>query len=454
MRRVLVVSVVGGLLILNAAAVALLLGPLASDSSADPALAPAPTAAQQQSQLAVTPAAVRPPGAQDMEAALASVGAIATLGSWPSWCGAPPEGPWKTFGVTADGTHVAIVIASAGDGARLWQQQMAELAGCTQFRIVESTPTSLTLRRTDVPVSWVVARHDDVLVSVLQVSDTASTESLATIADAVVQTTAAQCLSNPDDDLTRNPWRAGYQPWHPPVPIDTPDPKGPKVIPESAVVEWAPPAPRERPDLAVVAKPDVTFNPYTTEAEVAPIGRVPLLVDPAEFVPPAVERPAAAPPESPRVPNTATAYFAREDTVGPGCGWAFAGTVAPAFDATLPGRELESRIDNAFATTAHQTAAWLQWSMDARARALEDAQTRAALAAWAAYDEALQQANDAQEAAVLRRLNSLKTWYAYVPVDPLVAPTAPPTVAPTADPSATPAPTATPASSPTATAVR
>lgn len=453
MGKIIVVSSACGLLAINAAALLWLVGPLASGSSGAAEVSAEPSVASQEAQLAVTPASVRPPGVRDMEVALVSVGATSALGSWPSWCGAPPETPWKGFGVTEDGTHVGIVIATAGDGTRLWQQQLSALSGCTQFRIVDSTPTSLSLRRTDVPVTWVVARHEDVLVSVLQVSDSASTQALESIATAVVERTASQCLSDTDDDKGRNPWRPGYRPWHPAVPIDTPEPGGPKVPDVSTVVEWTTPEAIARPDLAVISKPDVTFNPYTTEVEAAPVRRVPELVDPAELVPPAVDRPEAPPPEALPLPTMATAYFARPDTVGPGCGWAFAGTVPPAFDPTLPGIELEGRIDGAFATSAARLASWLVWSVDARAHARQDAQTRAELAAWAAYDQALEKATTAWQAALDRRMISLDTWYAYVPLDALTAPSAPlPAGAPT-DVS-TVEPTGSPAPRPTATGVR
>ncbi|MDO8731308.1 MAG: hypothetical protein Q7L55_01845 [Actinomycetota bacterium] len=452
MRKIVVVSGACGLLAINAVAVLLLVGPLASGSSGAAEVSVEPSLARPETQLAVTPASARPPGVQDMEAALASVGAATDLGNWPSWCGAPPEGPWKGFGVTADGTQVATVIGSAGDGARLWQQQLAELSGCTQFRIVDSTPTSLALRRTDVPVTWVIARHEDVLVSVLQASYSASTQALELIATTVVERTASQCLSDPDADTGRNPWRPGYRPWHPAVPIDTPEPGGPKVPDLSATVEWAAPEARAWPKLAVFAIPDVTFNPYTTDVEQIPIGRIPVLVDPAEIVPPAVKRPRAAPPASPHFPTTATAYFARPDTVGPGCGWSFAGTVAPAFDPALPGIELQGRIDGAFTTAADQLASWLAWSVDAHTHALEDAQTRAALAAWARYDDARRKATVALQAAVDRRKISLDTWYAYVPVEPLTAPSELPSAAPTDVPSVEP--TGSPVPSPTATGAR
>ena len=451
MRRVVVVSSACGLLAINVAALLWLVGPLSSGSSSAAEVSADPVATQPAAQT-VTPVGERPPGVRDMEAALAGVGATPEVGSWPSWCGTPPETPWKAFGVTEDGTHVGILLASAGDGARLWQQQQLALTGCSQFRVVGSTPTSLTLRRTDVPVTWVVARHEDVLVSVLQVSDKASTQALEAIATQVLSSTATQCLSNPDDDTGRNPWRPGYVPWHPAVPIDTPDPGGPVVPQVTATVEWAPVEASPRPELAPVSKPDVTFNPYTTDVELAPLRKVPVLVDPAELVPPAVARPAAPPPAAVPMPTVATGYFAREDTIGPGCGWTFAGTVPPTFDPALPGAELESRIDAAFTTAATDLASWLVWSVDARVHADEDAQTRAALAAWAAYDDALKKASAAWQTALDRRQISLDTWFAYVPVDPLIPPTALPSAEPTDAPTA--APTSSPATSPTATGVR
>lgn len=444
MRKI-VVSSACGLLAINAVAVLLLVGPLSSDSSDAAVVSAEPSVSSQDAQLAVTASDERPPGVQDMDVALLSVGATSAFGSWPSWCGAPPEAPWQRFGVTADGTRVGVVIASAGDGARLWEEQLAQLSGCTQFRVVDSMPTSLTLRRTDVPVTWVVARYKDVLVSVLQVSDSASTETLETIATDLVEGTASMCLSDPDEDTGRNPWRPGYRPWHPAVPIDTPDPGGPKVPDISATVEWTAPVAIARPELAVIWPPNITFNPYTMDAVLAPVRRVPVLVDPVELVPPTVDRPVVPPPDAPPLPTTATAYFARPDTVGPGCGWAFAGTVPPAFDPALPGIELEGRIDGAFATAAAKLASWLVWSVDARAHALEDAQTRAALAAWARYDEALEKATAAWQAAVDQRTISLDTWHAYVPLDPLTAPTVlPPSVSPTdvstVEPTGSPAP--------------
>ena len=452
MRKI-VIIIACGLLAINVAALLLLVGPLASHSSDAAEVSADPAVAGQDAQQAVTPASARPPGAQDMDSALASVGATPELGSWPSWCGAPPQTPWQAFGVTADGTHVVVAVASAGDGARLWQQQLSSLSGCTQFRIVNSTPTSLTLSRTDVPVTWVVARHEDVLVSVLQASDSASTTSLEAIANDVLGSAAAQCVATTDESTTRNPWRPGYQPWHPAVPIDTPDPSGPGVPDVSVVVDWTAPVAAPQPDLAVLLKPDVTFNPYTTEVAAAPVGRIPVLVDPAQIAPPAVDRPPAPPPDAVPLPTTATAYFAKQDTVGPGCGWAFAGTVAPAFDPTLPGRELEGQIDGAFATAATDVSSWLLWSLDANANAQQDAQTRAALAAWAEYDSALSKASAAWQAAMDRRTTSLNAWFAYVPDGPLPVPSAPtPTELPTDSPTAGPTPAASPTT--TATGVR
>ena len=452
MRKIVIISACG-LLAINIAALLLLVGPLSSNSSTPAELSAESAAASADAPLTVTPASVRPPGAQDMDAAIASVGATPELGSWPSWCGAPPQTPWQAFGVTSDGTHVVVAVASAGDGARLWQQQQASLNGCTQFRIVASSPTSLTLSRTDVPVTWVVARHEDVLVSVLQASATASTAALQAIANDVVGAASAQCVATTDDSTTRNPWRPGYQPWHPAVPIDTPDPEGPAVPDVSALVDWTAPVAAPRPELAPVLKPDVTFNPYTTENEAAPIGRVPVLVDPAQIVPPAVPRPPAPPPDAVPLPTTATAYFAKQDTVGPGCGWAFAGTVPPTFDSTLPGKELEGQIDSAFATAASDMSAWLLWTVDAGVNAQQDAQTRAALAAWASYDNAYQKAMSAWQAALDRRTSSLNTWFAYVPDAPLTAPSGPPpTEAPTDIPTASPTASALP--TPSVTGVR
>ncbi|MDP2288482.1 MAG: hypothetical protein Q8M73_07950 [Actinomycetota bacterium] len=449
MRKIVVIASACGLLAINAAALMLLIGPLAPGSTDGVEVLGEPALVSQVS-VSVTPTGDRPPGVQDMAAALASVGATPEVGSWPSWCGTPPETPWKSFGVTENGTHVGIVIASAGDGARLWKQQSDALTGCTQFRVVASSDSSLTLRRTDVPVTWVVARRGDVLVSVLQVSDSASTQSLDSIASSVVERTAAQCIvgsnQDADDDMTRNPWRPGYRPWHPAVAIDTPEPAGPKVPKVSVVVEWAPTEAVERPELAVIAPPDLTNNPYTMGVEVAPVVRVPVLISPSELLPPAVPRPAAPPPEVEPIPTTATAYFAREDSVGPGCGWAFAGTVPPEFDPKLPGIELEGQIDGAFSTAASKLSSWLMSMVDARAYAREDAQTRAALAAWALYDKALERASAAWQAALIQRGLSLDAWYAYVPLEPLpipsVLPTQSPTDAPSVAPTASPGPSA------------
>ncbi|HBJ73763.1 MAG TPA: hypothetical protein DDY88_08710 [Actinobacteria bacterium] len=453
MRRVVVVSSACGLLAINAVALLLLVGPLSSGSSNAAVVSSEPSVASRDAQLAVAASSELPPGAQDMDLALLSVGATQVLGSWPSWCGAPPQAPWQRFGVTADGTRVGVVVASAGDGKRLWQEQLAQLSGCTQFRVVNSTPTSLTLRRTDVPVTWVVARYEDVLASVLQVSEGAPIETLETIATDLVEGTASECLSNPDDDTSRNPYRPGYLPWHPAVPIDTPDPSGPKVPEVSATVEWTAPPAIARPELAVIWPPNVTYNPYTmTDVTLAPIRRVPVLVDPAELLPPAVPRPAASPPAAIPLPTSVTAYFARPDTVGPGCGWAFAGTVPPVFDPALPGKELEGRIDGAFATAADKLASWLVWSVDAREYALEDAQTRAALEAWTRYDQALEKATVAWQAALDQHTISLDTWYAYVPVAPSPAPSGLPSGTSTDVP--TVGPTASPSTSPTATGVR
>ncbi len=450
MRRVVVISSACGLLAINALAVALLVGPLSTGASDATVLPTDSSSSSADAQLAVTPAGTRPPGVQDMDAALASVGATPELGNWPSWCGAPPEGPWKGFGVTADGTHVAVVIASAGDGTRLWQQQLKELTGCSQFRVVQSMPESLTLRRTDVPVAWTVARHGDVFVSVLQVSDAASTDVVSQLATQVLDLTAAQCVAVPEESMDRNPWRPGYVPWHPAVPIDTPDPTGPKVPEVIATVNWPAPVATPRPDMAVLAKPDVTFNPHTIDVPAPPLGNVPRLIDPPTIIPPAGERPPAAPPATVPAPEVAIAYFAREDTVGPGCGWAFAGTVPPVFDPTLPGKELESRIDGAFATEAGNLASWLVYSLDARTYAPEDAATRAALEAWGKYDAAFTKATTAWDAALAKRQASLDTWYAYVPEDPLTLPTGPP-VSPSPTDSASPAPSSSPSASATPT---
>lgn len=453
MRRILVISCACGLLAINVLALLLLVGPLSADSSDAAVVAAVRPVASPVSELEATPTDELPPGVQDMDAALASVGATPEAGSWPTWCGTPPESPWKMFGVTADGTRVGILIASAGDGTRLWRQQLLALTGCTQFRLVDSTPSSLTLQRTDVPVTWVVARRGDVLVSVLQVSEGASRDSLKLIAGDVVDRTTAQCVigtdENADENMTRNPWRPGYQQWHPAVPIDTPEPGGPSVPEVSVLFDWAAPEPLPRPELAVIAKPDVTFNPYTTDILVAPVARVPVLIDPAELVPPAVPRPDAPPPAAIAMPTTATAYFARADTLGPGCGWAFAGTVPPEFDPQLPARELEGRIDGAFTTAAAHLASWLEWSVDARANAQKDAETRAALAVWATYDQALQKASLTWQSAVLRRLTSLDTWFAYVPVDPLPALTEVPSAVPTDVPSVDPNASTTPSAAPT-----
>jgi len=447
MRRVVVISSACGLLAINALAVVLLVGPLSANSSDATVVPSDSSSADADTQLAVAPAGTRPPGVQDMDAALASVGATPELGNWPSWCGAPPEGPWKRFGVTVDGTHVAVVIASAGDGTRLWQQQLKELTGCSQFRVVQSTSDSLTLRRSDVPVAWTVARYGDVFVSVLQVNEAASTDAVSMLASQVLDRTAAQCVADPQESMDRNPWRPGYVPWHPAVPIDTPDPTGPKVPEIIATVDWPAPVATPRPDLGVLAKPDVSFNPYTTDVMVAPISKVPVLIDPATIIPPAVDRPPSAPPATVPAPEAAIAYFAREDTVGPGCGWAFAGTVPPVFDPTLPGKELESRIDGAFATEAANLASWLVYSLDARTYAPEDAATRAALEAWGKYDEAFRKATTAWDAALARRQASLDMWFAYVPEDPLTLPTAP---APSASPtdSTSPAPSGSPSAPP------
>ena len=180
---------------------------------------------------------------------------------------------------------------------------------------------------------------------------------------------------------------------------------------------------------------------------------MPVLVDPAQIVPPAVPRPPAPPPDAVPLPTTATAYFAKQDTVGPGCGWAFAGTVPPTFDSTLPGKELEGQIDSAFATAASDMSAWLLWTVDAGVNAQQDAQTRAALAAWASYDNAYQKAMSAWQAALDRRTSSLNTWFAYVPDAPLTAPSGPPpTEAPTDIPTASPTASALP--TPSVTGVR
>lgn len=442
MRKTVLVIVACALLAINVAALILLVGPLAPDSSNAAEISAEPQVSRQDAQLAVVASDERPPGVQDMDAALLSVGATQALGNWPSWCGAPPEGPWQRFGVTADGTRVGVVIASAGDGQRLWDEQLSRLNGCTQFRVVDSSSTSLTLSRTDVPVTWVVSRYEDVFVSVLRVSEGASTEALQTIATDLVEGTASECLSNPDPDTTRNPWRLGYRPWHPAVPIDIPDPGGPKIPDVEAAVEWAAPVAMPRPDLAVLWPPNVTYNQYTMDVSLAPVRRVPVLVDPAEFLPPPVERPDAPPPVAIPVPTKVNAYFAREDTIGPGCGWAFAGTVPPTFDPALPALELESRIDGAFTTAAAQLASWLAWSVDARVFAQEDAQTRASLEVWEKYDEALENASAAWDAAVAQRQVSLDAWYAYVPLEPLplpsVLPSGSPTDVPTVGPSGSP----------------
>lgn len=158
---------------------------------------------------------------------------------------------------------------------------------------------------------------------------------------------------------------------------------------------WRPPAAKPFPELAPAIRYDAAGAPIG-------FGKPPMLIDPDEMDPPAgPESGSPGPaPEPPRPgPGEATAHVRATDTVGPGCGWAFAGTVSPQPDpADTPENRRAQIVRELLVTTRAQGEAMvdaIQWPAKYQ-RWFAEAQTAAD---WKAYWSAKADAEAALEEA-------------------------------------------------------
>lgn len=209
-------------------------------------------------------------------------------------CNAPT--PVVSAGRSADGIATTVSVMPAGAGA----EAMEQVAKCAQWTETAGDRPASAYRIGDATVE--VWQRGDVLVSL-----TASSAADPTATDQLLQQALADvsCANlNPSvQDAQRNPSRADYTPYTTTHTL---------TIPQSTITTTV-----TQDQMPALADPS---------PEAIPTG----IAGPPE--PAAVDKPTILTHPGPD-PTSMDVAVATQDTVGPGCGWAFTGTVAPVVNA-------------------------------------------------------------------------------------------------------------------------
>lgn len=349
---------------------------------------------------------------------------------------------------------VSVSAYPAGVGAAVFAGQKDAASDCRSASLSRVSElgveaTGITSGRTRA----LVVRRGDVMLSVFgQRARGAEVEALASSLDtALAGLLASRCaaVDSTVADLARNPYvdLAGYRPLTSTVTVPRPD--------VSDVV------PAERRTLAPA--PQATAPPSLTSISYFPDAPSPAPTAAPRSLPASLPRPSA--PVEPVAPTAAgEVERAVVDERGPGCGWAFTGTVAPVFDVLAANdsyvsarAEVETAMVEAWevyqADLASYYDAWnifvsasAEWNAYAERvneiadqwRAIEDAR-RDYRAALADYDDAVEAATSWDAARA-----SAERVYATAVTECEAAAAAPPASPPAAPPASPGQPGATP----------
>lgn len=369
-----------------------------------------------------------PAGVVRTKQVLAELGAgLNTRPSWPSWCASAPAAPWTMSATGPEGQHISVALTAAGQGRATWQELKNQLQSCEDFELTRLEDNALTLTRYDVPTSWTLARSADVIVSVHEEGTYPRR-----LAEDLVKGIAQDCK----DTSGGNPNYPGYQPYREEVVLNLAQPVLKRTEQPEPQVTWRPPPRLAVSALAPVLDPTATVNRFTYQ--IPPTGPAPVLMDPMAFTPPSEGRPESLeePSKVKAGPKKTPVLVPAVDVFGPGCGWAFTGTLPPEQDADQVQEQATARLTSYELEAASKSADWFVKSLQQEYDSEQYAKQQLAAANWRAYDQAMSQAKQEWSLAQSQRQASEDRWFSWtVPTpEPLAPPTMEPAL-PTPEPS-------------------
>lgn len=317
--------------------------------------APAPAAAAAAAAAAAVPAATVTAGASSTITAAAGrtpeKGTAADLAGWA--CAAGPT-TWiaaDSSYSTTPGTAATVTVTTVrpGSGASTVEGWRTALHGCPGT--VTDTDTGLLWQSGSRALA--LTRHADTIIYTAAAGTSAAglAQTLTGHADTWAGSALNQVCANPadtTDGTSRNPAAATYTGHTDSSAVTAAVPGLPEAALTGAEVSpvrsWAAPTPSPQPGLAAY-------------------GTIPALTDPAAVPSPSAAEPTVDPGPRPGQPEPAppatTITFPAADPVGPGCGWAWIGASAPAFDAAAGAvAERQAWLAGASSVAASQTD-WL-----------------------------------------------------------------------------------------------
>ncbi len=374
-------------------------------------------------------------------------------------CGASPAGWINANEVRAIGprTSVRINVSAwrAGAASNAFKE-LAEAAG--KCATVRSDPDIDRL------VAVNVAGQAQQVVGIVRVGDTLSVVNTATLAgDAealawqavasaewiVKKQLAGVCL-NPTsatepDNTERDPYSPSYSGAKKSVQLSLPVTRPIDSTVQQSLLQistdatWVPPPPIPRNDLAPLAP-----------AGIGGTLTAPWLIDPDTVNPPAGTEPttqstteATESPTFPESPTTLATYrIPFEDVAGPGCGWKFADTNVPIFDAAHIAALSQPIQLKALVAATREQGDWLVASASWPGRYQSWLDSKRSYANWERYREVLDLAKADLELARRRYADSFAA--ATSPPSPLPSSSPTSSDGPTQSPTPTPTPTPTP----------
>ncbi len=364
-------------------------------------------------------------------------------------CGASPAGWINANEVRAIGprTSVRINVSAwrAGAASNAFKE-LAEAAG--KCATVRSDPD------TDRLVAVNVAGQAQQVVGVVRVGDTLSVVNTATLAgdaealawqavasaEQIVKKQLAGVCLNPTsatepDNTERDPYSPSYSGAKKSVQLSLPvtrpiDSTVQQSLRQTSTdATWVPPPPIPRNDLAPLAP-----------AGIGGTLTAPWLIDPDMVNPPAGAEPTTEATESPTLPESpttlATYRIPFEDVVGPGCGWKFADTNVPIFDAAHIAALSQPIQLKALVAATRKQGNWLVATASWPGRYQLWLDSKRSYADWERYREVLDLAKAELELARRRYADSFAAATSSPSPLPSSSPTSPagPTQSPTPDP--------------------
>lgn len=391
--------------------------------------------------------------------------------AWPTLCTAAPR-TWaevdSAAGVGAGAAATVTIGAwAAGRAPQIWSTLLAAGHDCPDVSVAQPTPTTLDV--TDAAgKTWRLTRRGDVIAAVGASAVGSGAPTVAATISARVDAALLTSLRGvcasvdaDDDDATadwgsRTPYGAHFLGR---TVTSTVTVTGPVELPGWAAMipalpstpTWTGPAPAPVAWLAPYREP-TAGDTLTGVLPTSPTtrGAPPILVDPDTLVgPPPGEEPHDASPPAP-APDTQPVTLAEQDSIGPGCGWAFTGQVPAAVDArAIAAANRAARITGYIAVNRGAAdALTVAVAYPSRRRQLIEPWQR-----WLNYDAYTRARHDAEQAWAQARTTLEDSTYPWL-VTPTPTPTpttATPTPTPTPPPPPTPTPTAPPTPTPTAT---